>query len=269
MYIMKRYLFAIVIFILVACRTPEPKEDIVVPSYIEHEQKKFYLYTDKKSKPLIDRLLGFETQVSSFYGEFMMRIKSGENLSESNILKGKIIFDKTSGKVKIQLMEPFFGMIVTQVLTDSNMVKIKSAGQKLHTQPMGDIGILDPKTGKLIQIPFPVIYHSISYNFIKDFQTGQSYFSPEENRVLVKKETEVYQYVFLASGLDSLDYSSSNSKLKAIAQVDERKEDIFHPPIKISTRVKDTLTNKDTGLIEIKYTNVRKVDTVPLSEFQF
>lgn len=261
-------LFFIPLFLIVCKSTPVVEE--VKPDYIEHDQKKFYPYQHPKAAPMISQIKDFESKVTSFSGDFKMRIKTGTDLSETNLLNGKILFDKGSGKVKIQLMEPFLGFILTQILANANTIQIKSAGTSgIRTQRMGDITILDPKTGKPVTIPFPAIYHTIAFNLVKEFQANTSYFSPDESRVLVNKNLDTYQYVFTPEGLDALDYTSGETKIKAISKVEQKNLESFHPPIRISTRVKDKTTNEDTGLVEIKYTNIKKESQIPDSEFQF
>ena len=240
----------------ISCKTsPEIVES--KPDYIELEQKKFYAFNEKLSQPLIQKIRKIQTTSTSFKGNFVMKIRSGKNLSESNVLKGSIDFQKATGRVKIQRMEPFFGMIVSTIEADKNSIFIKSAGQAPHKQTMGDIQMIDPASGKTITIPFPVIYYSISLNFLDEFKQGTSFFSPTENRVLVKTpEEDIYQYVFSDTGLEALEYKANKKNVKAISRVTQKDKDNLHPPKEIGTRVTELDKGVDIGIIDIKYTKI-------------
>ena len=192
-----------IILFLGFCKTD--KENIKDPDYTDSKQAQNLKYNDPRAKSLVEIVERLEKNSVSFTGEFSMKIQSGENLREVNNVNGKIFFDRPTGKVKIQLMEPFFGLIISQIISDSNTIRIKSSGQeKIYEQPMGDIHMVDPTSRKPIVIPYPIIYFTIAQNFIEEFKSDKSYLSPADKRVLVKRGNDEYKYTFYDKGLASL-----------------------------------------------------------------
>ena len=245
------------LIIFINCISTDEKQ--FIPELNGGSQKQFYKYTDPKAKDLVRLVEDLENSSVSFTGEFSMKINSGENLKDSNSLKGKIYFDKSSGKVKIQLMEPFFGLIISQLISDGNSIQIKSSGSSnITTLRMGDILLTDPTTRKNIIIPYPVIHYSIVQNFSKEFKSNPTYLSPDEKKILVKKKSDdEYYYTFYEKGLESLEVYSKEKDLRAIATVPENYRKSDHPPSRIITRVTDR-NKKDTSRVDIQYTNIKK-----------
>ena len=240
------------------------------PDFDESKQAQNLKYTDPRAKSLVEIVERLEKNSSSFTGEFSMKILSGDKLKEANNVNGKIFFDKVSGKVKIQLMEPFFGLIISQIVSDSTTIRIKSSGQeKIHEQSMGDIHMIDPTSRKPIVIPYPIIYFTIAQNFLEEFKSEKSYLSPGEKRVLVKRGNDEYKYFFYDKGLSSLEYTSEERNIKAICQVPEQYRTGDHPPGRLTTRVTDISLNQDTSQVDIQYKNVRRNVNIPASTFNF
>ena len=257
-----------IILFLGFCKTD--KENIKDPNYTDSKQAQNLKYNDPRAKSLVEIVERLEKNSVSFTGEFSMKIQSGENLREVNNVNGKIFFDRPTGKVKIQLMEPFFGLIISQIISDSNTIRIKSSGQeKIYEQPMGDIHMVDPTSRKPIVIPYPIIYFTIAQNFIEEFKSDKSYLSPADKRVLVKRGNDEYKYTFYDKGLASLEFLSTEKKIKAICDVPETHRTGDHPPGRLSTRVTDSTTDMDTSKVEIQYKNVKRNVTIPGNTFSF
>jgi outer membrane lipoprotein-sorting protein len=267
----KKFQILLIILIIISINFCETDSNIVnKPVSDDTKQLQNFKYNDPRSKPLVEIVERLEKNSTSFTGEFSMKILSGEKLKEANNVNGKIFFDKPSGKVKIQLMEPFFGLIISQIISDSTTIRIKSSGQeKLHTQDMGDIHMKDPTSHKPIVIPYPVIYFTIAQNFIEEFKSDKSYLSPSEKRVLVKRGKDEYKYFFYETGLASLEFLSSENKMRAICQVPEKYRSGDHPPQKLTTLVTDLNTDQDTSQVDISYKNVRRNVNIPPNTFNF
>ncbi len=257
-----------VILFLDSCTTDKTNvKDIV---YTDTKQLQNLRYNDPRAKSLVEIVERLEKNSVSFTGEFSMKIQSGENLREVNNVNGKIFFDRPTGKVKIQLMEPFFGLIISQIISDSTTIRIKSSGQeKIHEQQMGDIHMTDPTSRKAIVIPYPIIYFTIAQNFIEEFKSDKSYLSPVEKRVLVKRGNDEYNYIFYDKGLASLEFLSTEKKIKAICQVPENYRTGDHPPGRLFTRVTESSTDQDTSKVDIQYKNVKRNVTIPANTFNF
>ena len=240
------------------------------PDFDDTSQTQNLKYKDPRAKSLVEIVEKLEKESTSFTGEFSMKILSGDKLKEANTVNGKMFFDKSSGKVKIQLMEPFFGLIISQIISDSANIRIKSSGQeKIHEQPMGDIHIVDPTSRRPIVIPYPIIYFTIAQNFIEEFKSEKSYLSPSEKRVLVKRGADEYKYFFYENGLASLEYLSEEKNIKAICQVPEQYRTGGHPPGRLTTRVTDISQNVDTSQVDIQYKNVKRNVNIPANTFNF
>lgn len=262
----------ILAFVLTLSYCTSDKETIKEPDYTDTKQLQNLRYSDPRAKPLVEIVEKLEKNSVSFSGEFSMKILSGEKLREVNNVNGKIFFDRPTGKVKIQLMEPFFGLIISQIISDNNVIRIKSSGQeKIHEQEMGDIHMVDPTSRKPIVIPYPIIYFTIAQNFIEEFKSDKSFLSPSEKRVLVKRGKDEYKYFFYEKGLASLEYISSQRNMKAICQVPDKYRNGDHPPERLSTRVTDTSSEieKDTSQVDIQYKNVKRNVTIPANTFNF
>ncbi|HMV41092.1 MAG TPA: hypothetical protein PK079_03985 [Leptospiraceae bacterium] len=254
--------------ILLGCKTEEGS--VKEPEYTDGKQTQNLKYNDPRAKSLVEIVERLEKNSNSFTGEFTMKILSGDKLKESNTVNGKIFFDKPTGKVKIQLMEPFFGLIISQIISDNSRIRIKSSGQeKIHEQAMGDIYMVDPNTRKTIVIPYPIIYFSIAQNFIEEFRSDKSYLSPSDKRVLVKRGTDEYKYFFYDKGLSSLELFAPDKNIRAICQIPEKYRTGDHPPERISTRVTDATTELDTSQVDIHYKNVKRNATIPPKTFEF
>ena len=266
--------FSLIVFLGLfwQCQTVTPQKQKEVIDYIQYEQKKYYRFDSPKSKPLVNLLQQLEGKVTSFTSDFTMVLQTGKGLRDERVLTGKLYFDKEKQRMRVNLMAQalFFPIKVAEVIADPKTIQIKRlSDSRPHILPMGNIEMKDPQTNKVITIPFQVIYHSISLKFLEEFQTGNSFFSPEDKRVLVKRDGDVYQYLFSPTGLEALDYASKKNNVKAISKVTAKDKKSLHPPQKIQTRATEFQTGEDTGLIDIKYRNVRRGVTVRDSWFRF
>jgi outer membrane lipoprotein-sorting protein len=270
---MKHKLFIIFLLSLFSyianCKTSDDSIKEVV-DYDLGDSKGYISTKSSKAIPFLSFLKTLESESKSFKGEFTMKIQSGEGLKDLNRLNGKIFYEEETGRMKVQLMETFFGLIVSQIISDENIIQIKSAGQeKIHEQPMGEIVMLDPSTKKKISIPFPIIYSTVRLNFSKVFESGETKVNPTDKKALVKKVDEEYIYSFYDKGLDSLEYKSEKKGFQAKSKVPDSAKDGSHPPKIIITRVTDLTSNKETSLVEIVYKNIQKNVKLNDSVFKF
>ena len=263
-----RYFLLLILLVTYFNCKEKPLEKVEYETEKKTEKKAKVTIADPATKPLIDLIKNLEASANSFSAEFKMKIQSGENLEQLDKLNGQMFFDKNSGKVKIQLADPFFGLILTQVVSDNKTIKIKMAGMdKIQTQPMGDIKIQDPKTQKIHTIPFSVIYISISRKFLEEFSTGETTFDMENRIVTVNKADEEYRYKFDETNLQNLELFSKPKNIKAVASVIEKDSKNLHPPKKLGTRVTRMSDNVDTNRIEIEYLKVKRMQKIPQSVF--
>ncbi len=265
----QKILFSLIL-ILQNCSCSEGTIKDTQPTFSNNKIKESYKFNDSRSKGLLNLIDTIEKSSQSFQGEFSMKIKNGENQRDINNLNGKIFFDKNTSRVKIQLMEPFFGLIISQIISDEETIKIKSSGRdNIHTQKMGDLFLTDPATRRQIIIPFPIIYYSIVQNFSKNFMNENSYFSPSENKVKVIKDGEDLTYTFYEKGLISLELFAKLKNLKAISEVPLNFRTGENPPLRVITIVTDIYTSKETNHVDIQYKNLKKNVIIPQSIFTF
>jgi hypothetical protein len=252
---------------LISCSTFQKKAPEETVEFSEPlDSKGFFKPTDKRALALLEFVKDLEVKSSSFTADFSLKIVTG---SETNNINGKIFYEKEGKKVKIQLLDPFFGAILSQILANPNQIKIKQGGNdKLHVQKMGDIVLQDPSTGKLFRIPFPIIFYSIALDFTSEFTSEGSMLNPIEKKVKVVRNTDEYLYVFYDSGLESLEYISKDKNLQAKAKVSESSKKGTHPPEKILTRVSEINTGKNISQVDIVYKNIKRAIKIPDKEFQ-
>ena len=258
-------LFFLIIFI--NCNTFQKKATEETVEFSEVlDSKGFFKPNDKRSLTLLEFVKDLEVKSSSFTADFSLKIVTG---SETNNINGKIFYEKEGKKVKIQLLDPFFGAILSQILANPNLIKIKQGGNdKLHVQKMGDIVLQDPNTGKLFRIPFPIIFYSIALDFTSEFTSEGSMLNPSEKKVKVVRNTDEYLYMFYDSGLESLEYISKDKNLQAKAKVSESSKKGTHPPERILTRVSEINTGKNISQVDIVYKNIKRAMKIPDKEFQ-
>lgn len=264
---MKSSLFLIGLFILVNCslfQNKLPEEKVEFTESLDN--KGFFKPEDKRSISFLEFVKDLEEKSSSFTSEFSLKIVTG---NETNAINGKIFYEKEGKKVKIQLLDPFFGAILSQILANPNTIKIKQGGNdKLHVQKMGDIVIQDPSTGKLFRIPFPIIFYSIALDFTAEFTSRESLLNPSEKKVKVTRNSDEYLYVFYDSGLESLEYRSPDKNLQAKAKVSELAKKGTHPPERILTRVSEITSGKNISQVDIVYKNIKRTTKISDKEFQ-
>lgn len=258
----------IFIFLLYGCKSSPIQEE--AGSYSEDSKDGFYPIQDKRNLEFLSFIEKLESDLTSFSGDFSMQIKSGENLTKTNNLDGKIFFDKATKRIKIELLIPILGWKISQVVSDGEKILIQSANEpKLHQQPMGDIVILDPNTNKKLSIPFPVIYHSLTLSFLEGFQGSNTKINPTERKVKVIRGKDEYLYVFYEKGLDSLEFKSIEKNLQAKCKIPPSAQTGIHPPSKMLTKVSEISSGQDFSTVEIQYKNMKKLSAIPNSVFQF
>ncbi len=261
-----RLVFGLIILSILfqTCKTVEHVEDV---EFLSVRQAKYYPYGSKKSEGLVMAAENLDKESVSYSGDFSIRIVSGGKVKEILNLEGRIYFSKPLNKIKIQLSDAFFGLTFAKVISDKDKIEIRSSGSsKIHHQPMDDISLVDPKTRKVTVIPFPIIFYSLTSSFHEDFKKNKSYFSPEENRVLVIRGGDEYQYAFENGKLGSLEFYSKPKNMKAIAVM---KENIIHPPRSLITKVTNLKTEEETNLIQIKFKSLKRGVDIPESVFTF
>lgn len=260
-------LFIFFNLLLIGCSSEKPVE-VVDYKTEETKEKKELTLQDSESKEFLEFVKGLEKSTTSFSAKFQMKIQSGESLKQIDKLDGEMFFDKDTGKVKIQLADPIFGFVVTRVVSDDKNIQLKMAGVNgIHTQPMGDLKIQDPKTKKTHVIPFPVIYISITRKFIDEFRKGNTTIDLKNRIVTVKKEEEEYRYKFSETNLQNLELFSKPKNIKAVASVIERNAKFKHPPKKLGTRVTRMSDNIDTNRFEIVYSSIKRKKRIPPNVF--
>jgi outer membrane lipoprotein-sorting protein len=264
---MKSISFLICLLIIINCSLLQkklPEETVEFSDPID--SKGFYKPEDKRSNTLLEFVKDLEGKSSSFTSEFSLKIVTG---NETSSINGKIFYEKDGKKVKIQLLDPFFGAILSQILANPNTIKIRQGGNdKLHVQKMGDIVIQDPSTGKIFRIPFPIIFYSIALDFTAEFTSKDSLLNPTEKKVKVTRNSDEYLYIFYDSGLESLEYVSKDKNLQAKAKVSESSKKGTHPPERILTRVSEITTGKNISQVDIVYKNIKRTNKISDKEFQ-
>ncbi len=259
-------LSSLVIFIL-TCKSPQNKIPEEVVEYSESTDTKGYFSPqDKRSESLLQFVKELEDKSSSFTADFSMKVVTG---NETNNINGKIFYEKEGKKVKIQLLDPFFGAIISQILANPSVIKIKQGGnEKLYVQKMGDIELVDPVGQKRYRIPFPVIFYSIALDFTGEFTSVGSLVNPTEKKVKVSRNKDEYLYIFYEGGLESLELLSKERNLQAKAKVSEASKKGTHPPERILTRVSEPSSGKNISQVDILYKNIKRTSKISDKEFQ-
>ncbi|MDX1957581.1 MAG: hypothetical protein SFU98_03355 [Leptospiraceae bacterium] len=261
---MKR-LCIFILLLIVHCISKDINEEVI---YDDPSLVGYYSLKNPKNKDFQESLKQIEEKAVSFKGEFSMKIQSGENLKNTDRVNGKIFYSKEKTKMKIQLLDPFFGLVLAQIVSDDDSIKIKPMGKdKITEQPMGDINIIDPTTKRVIAIPYHVIYNTIRWNFSKVFSLGDTRLNPTEKKVVVRKQTEEFKYEFYEGGITSLEYKSIPKNLQAKCKVAQTALDGSYPPKAMTNKVTDLVSGKDTSYVEIQYKNISKNSKFTDSDF--
>jgi hypothetical protein len=252
------------------------KKEIVneaIPQELEYEDsssnKSFLPPSNKKVEPFLKNIDEIESKLESFEGDLNLKIIRYDVQEKLNI-SGKIFFEKEGKKLKIQLFDPFFGMIISQILADPFSIQIKGAGNdKIFSQGMENFMIKDPQTNREFRIPFPVIFQIISLNFRNEFTKPDTLINPAERKVKIKKNTDEFHYTFIDEGLDSLEYFSPEKNFQTKTKISETNQKGVHPPNKILTRITDITQSKDLSLVETNLKNLKKVKKIDDKIFRF
>ncbi|MCX7999074.1 MAG: hypothetical protein N3A69_09015 [Leptospiraceae bacterium] len=257
----------VLFFTLNFCKTEQIRENL---EYSDDSTDGYYPPNHKRNSELLTLTRRLEGEISSFSGDFKMQIRSGEGLKTINNLDGKIYFDKSSMRLKIELLMPVLGLRLSQLVSNGKQIQIQSSESPTPIiLPMGDIVILDPSTQKKISIPFPIIYHTITLNFSNILNSPEVKMNPTNKKIQFKSDGDTYIYTLYDNGLDSLEYHSSKKDLLAICKVPDSAKNGSHPPAKLVTKITEMKTGKDFSYIDIQYRNVKKVASLPESVFRF
>jgi hypothetical protein len=233
--------------------------------FTEDQQATYLKINHPKNKEFLESIQSIEEKHESFSGRFSLRIDRSHPNKESFNAEGQIWFLKETGQMKIKLTDNFFGMVFSEVLAEPDRVRVRSAqSDSIHSQPMGDLQIFDPGKRKYITIPFPVIYYSITGQFLSEFRAHNSLFSPKEGRVFVKKKGDEFHYFFDQDVLSRIEWISEGKGVKAIASAEDKKN---VPSQYLITKIVETDTDRQTVLIQTRLRSVRKIKP-ELSIFQ-
>lgn len=263
------FLFLVSIIFFATCKSGDVIEKTEQVEYVTPgDGRGFFPPSDKRNTDFLDFIRSLEEKSFSFSGDFSMKIQVPKE--PDTILNGKIFFEKEGKKLKIQILDPFFGMILTQVIANPGIIKIKQGGNdKIYEQKMGDIQIIDPSRGKKFIIPFPVIFYSVALDFLGEFTSRDSQLNPVDRKVKVQRGTDEYLYIFYAGGLESLEMLSLNKNLQAKAKVAEDAKKGIHPPDRILVRVSEPSNGKNLSQVDLQFKNLKKQNRIPEKEFRF
>nr|WP_100765720.1 hypothetical protein [Leptospira ellisii]PJZ91347.1 hypothetical protein CH379_19165 [Leptospira ellisii] len=256
------FIFFVYSILIMNCTAPQIEE----VSFPDKGNLKFLPAKNVQAAQILKAVRDLENKNTSYSGEFSMRIENFVPKKESFSADGKILYDKPSGKMYIELADPFFGMIVSRVFTDGNWIHIKTANAQTQILPMGDIVFKDPSGKKQSTIPFPVLYSLLSNNSTGLAGSDPTYVNLSERAILVKKPGEDVTFWTTETGIASVELLSKKSNLKAITKV---KGAVSFPPKTTVTRIVEPGSNADQNRIEITMKRISISDTIPASKFQF
>ncbi|XDD48777.1 outer membrane lipoprotein carrier protein LolA [Leptospira sp. WS92.C1] len=256
------FLFLIAFVFLSECTTTQIEEI----SFPDKGNLKFLPAKNAQAALVLKSVRELEEKNTSYSGEFSMRIENFVPKKESFSADGKIFYDQPSGKMYIELSDPFFGMIVSRVFTDGVSIRIKTASNAPQVLPMGDIVFTDPSGKKQSTIPFPILYSLLSNNSSGLAGKDPIYVNLSEKAILVKKPGEDVTFWMTDFGIVSVELLSKKSNLKAITKVQGT---VSFPPKTTITRIVEPNTNLDRNKIEIRMKKVTLSQTIPDSKFQF
>ncbi|MCZ8343337.1 MAG: hypothetical protein O9301_09925 [Leptospira sp.] len=252
-----RITYIFLIFYSIQCNSTETIEDV---DFIGKDNKTYKTAKDPGSKKIISEIVKTAPEFQSFKSDFSMKIQTFVPKPDTVYLDGKVFYSNEGKLVKIQLMDTFFGLIFTELISNPTQIQIKSSSSKdISNFPMGDLIIQDPNTKKNIAIPFPVIYQYLTGSYIDEIQNPKSKFLISESRVLLEKPDGIYEYFFQNGSMERLELSSVKRGLKAIALV-KNSTSSFFPPKEIITKVISLDTEKENVLIQIQMKKTTKLE---------
>lgn len=247
------------------CRTLEEirPEDV---EFAEKAQARYFSLQDKRNQEFWEFVQVLEARHESFSANFSMRIDRVSPHKESFHADGRIWFLKDTGQIKIQLMDNFFGMIFSEVIASPGEIQVKSSqDQKIHIQPMGDLGLYDPGKKKMITIPFPVIYYSITGGFGDLFEKNRAVLNPDERRAMVRSQGDEFEFVFDDQRLLSLQWNAPSKNMKAVARAGTKPN---IPSEHLTTKVMEMGSDRETVVIQTKLRSIQKKKP-PVGLFRF
>ncbi len=256
-------LVLLILFTIANCVTAEIEE---IP-FRQKGKLRFLSAKSKDGSKYLEGLRKLEESNTSYTGEFDIRIQNFFPKKDVFALNGKILYDKPSGKMQIELMDKLFGIVVSKVYTDGELIRIKAATvDKIHEQPMDDIVLSDPNTGKQTVVPFPVIYHLLSNRNAQLFQPQWTVVHPGEGIVLVRKPGEEWTYYTSEKGFHSVEWDSSGKNVKAVTNV---LGEVEFPPKTTVTRIVSRMDGSDQNRIEIKMKKINRMESLNQIVFGF
>lgn len=245
-------IFACILF--AQCVTTEIEE---IP-FRQRGKLKFLSPKSKDGAKYLEGLRKLEEANTSYTGEFEIRIQNFYPKNDVFSLNGKILYDRPTGRMQIELTDKLFGIVVSKLFTDGETIRLKAATvEKIHEQPMDDIILSDPNTGKQTVVPFPVIYHLLSNRNLQLFKPEWTLVHPGEGIVLVRKPGEEWVYYSSPKGFVSVEWDSSGKNVKAVTNV---QGEVDFPPRVTVTRIVSRTDGADQNRIEIKMKKVNKSD---------
>lgn len=258
-------LSCVLVSLVLNCRSAEIAEE----SFADKAKQGYYPKTSPQAKELLKELEPIFLKYTSFQGEFSMQIQTQSPNKQNVFLDGRIFLSQESGKIKIQLMDNFMGLMFSELIASKDRIEIKaSQSPKPISQPMGDILLVDPNTGKPILMPFPIIYQYLTGDFRKEIESPKARFHSLEKRILLDRNDGQYEYFFNKDGLERIELLSELRGIRAFSSVKEKDPENLHPPKSILTKVSSLKDEKETAMVLIKMKKVKRT-SIPESVFQF
>lgn len=259
----KKALAVLLVFLFFSCKAPQIED---VEMYTGKKNKYFPSGTIESanfkkflnSVPVLDQ---------SYTASFKISVQSFHPEKKSFTAKGRILFNSDFKKIKIQLMDQFFGLIFSQIIATDGNIRIKGYDNVIHSQLMDDIALLDPGSGKQIIIPFKVIYEFLTQEYIRTVNQPGNYYNFAEKRILVKKNTDKLYFSFNQTELESIELISEQKNIMAIAKVTKRGKFL---PLEITTKVRELNgSGNEKDLVRITLNNLEIGKVVPSAKLEF
>jgi len=229
-------------------------QEIEEADFISGQKIRYYSSLHPESVKMIQRIRANEEK-RSYQALYDMKIVTEYPVKKNFSAKVKVVSDPGSMKVRIFLMDPFFGMVFSQVIADENTISIKS-GDNIDKIPMGDLVLNDPKTERKIVIPFTVIYSFLVSRPLRELQNHPAFYNNAAEMCTVRKPGEKFTYQFYEGRLRAVELFSEKTGTRAIAAV----ENSVFPPTSLSAKVVDNRLNRQKDLVMLKRRSIRYRD---------
>lgn len=248
-----------------SCKTA----DIAEENFSDKARSGYFPKNSGPARELLRELEPIFSKYNSFQGDFSMQIQTTSPNKQNVFLDGRIYLSQESGKVKIQLMDNFMGLLFSELIATKERIEIKAAqSPKPISQPMGDILLVDPNSQKPILMPFPIIYQYLTGDFRKEIESPKARFQAQEKRIFLERQDGQYEYFFSENSLERIELVSEVRGIRAFSSVKEKEVGNLHPPKSILTKVSSLKDEKETAMVLIKMKKVKR-GLVPDSVFQF